>query len=140
MRKADHALATLRISSQTMSAVVMGSVLAVKATRSYEKGDPIAKRNAGDMFRQESAWFLESSADPSESLDQHIHEIVTFLEKHLEPLKKLENECKIDLVCGLFSGNSHGNFWLDSRIIKRVAALEYEVEIVFDVYMGLADA
>jgi len=140
MRKADHALATLRISSQTMSAVVMGSVLAVKATRSYEKGDPIGKRNAGDMFRQESAWFLESSADPSESLDQHIHEIVTFLEKHLEPLKKLENECKIDLVCGLFSSNSHGNFWLDSRIIKRVAALEYEVEIVFDVYMGLADA
>lgn len=139
MRKADHILVTLRISSQTLSAVAMGNVLAAKATRSYEKGDPMNKRNVGDMLRQESAWFLESSADPSRALDGHIHEIASFLESHLERLKKLEKECKIDIVCGLFSGNTNGSIYLDNPMIRRIASLEIEVEIIFDLYMGLAD-
>jgi hypothetical protein len=140
MRKADNALATIRISSQTLSAVAMGNTLAVKATRSYEKGDLVTKRNSEEMLRQESAWFLESSTDPSQFLDQHIHEMVIFLESNHAPLEKLAKDCKIDVVCGLFSGNMNGNFWLDSKTIKRIAALAFEVEIVFDVYMGLADA
>jgi hypothetical protein len=140
MRKADNALATIRISSQTLSVVAMGNTLAVKATRSYEKGDLVTKRNSEEMLRQESAWFLESSTDPSQFLDQHIHEMVIFLESNHAPLEKLAKDCKIDVVCGLFSGNMNGNFWLDSKTIKRIAALAFEVEIVFDVYMGLADA
>jgi hypothetical protein len=140
MRKADNALATIRISSQTLSVVAMGNTLAVKATRFYEKGELVSQRNADSKVRQESAWFLESSADPSQSLDIHIHEMVSFLESHLVSLEKLAKDCKIDVVCGLFSGNMNGNFWLDSKTIKRIAALAFEVEIVFDVYMGLADS
>jgi hypothetical protein len=139
MRKADHALATVRISSQTLSAAAMGNTLAVKATRSYEKGESVNQRNLDNKVRQESACFLESSADPSQSLDIHIYEMISFLENHLVPLEKLAKDCKIDIVCGLFSENMRGNFWLDSKMIKRIAAFAFEVEIVFDVYMGLTD-
>lgn len=124
--------ATLRISSNTISAAEITVILGVKPTNSYEKGTPVSSRNPKSLLRQESVWLLESGLDNSEPLDTHIAKLISLVEGKFDLFKELIPVCHIDIFCGFSSENGQGGFVLDAGLLKRLTAIP--VDIVFDLY------
>ena len=128
----DWAIASLRIYSQFLTAEEIGRLLQSVPTHSFEKGTPISTRNPTGPARDQSIWVLSSRLDGSKHLDEHIEELVTFIEQKLPQLEKLCSSCEIDLFCGFSFAGGQGGFELGSALLKRLTALP--VDIVFDLY------
>lgn len=124
--------ASLRISSNTMSAAEITHTLGLKPTSSYEKGTPLSKRNPKSAVRQQSVWILESGLDSSQPLAQHIACLVALVEEKIDVLKKLLPICDIDIFCGFSSESGQGGFVLNAALLKRITAIP--IDIVLDLY------
>jgi hypothetical protein len=127
-------IASLRISSKTLTAADITTTLGIEPTRQHEKGTPFSSRNPRSRLREASSWLLESDLSRSEPLEAHLEKLATLIEEKISQLKYLMTACQIDIFCGLFSESGQAGCVLNSLVIKRLAVLP--IDIVFDCYVS----
>lgn len=125
------ASASLRIRSTTLSARDIETALGAAATKKFEIGEPISRRNPS-LKRSESLWVLESGLATSTRLEEHLIALLTFAEHKRQALAAIRNQCEADLFCGFSSGSGQGSMTLSANTLERIASLH--VDLCIDLY------
>jgi Domain of unknown function (DUF4279) len=128
----------LRISSPTLRCSDITESLAIQPTRCHEKGDPISKRNAQSLVRQESLWILESGLSKSLPIEEHLDQIADLIEQKVNALKSIALQSTVSIFCGFFLKTSQGGFFLSPELLRKLNLLS--VEIIFDLYSSHDDS
>jgi hypothetical protein len=126
------ATAALRIHSQNLAADEITTALGSEPTRTAAKGEPMSPRNLKSALFKEHLWLLSSTIAKTKPLQDHISQLLEFIEQKLPVLKELGKNCEMDLFCGYSSGNGQGSFVLEAELLKRITVLP--IDIVFDIY------
>ncbi len=122
--------ATLRVFSEDYSLSELSKLLG-KPSKGFSNGD---KFSSGKKTRDISFWSFETThVDPRESLDNHLSEIIQYVEGRTEAFSKLKkSNCKIDITCMLDSDNGQGGARLSINSMKCLS--ELGLDLSFDVY------
>lgn len=129
--------AAIRIYSETMNAARITEVLGSEATSSHEAGDPVSRCRPAQGYRKQAMWMLSSSIPGSAPLEEHIVELVAFIEEKESILAEIRPECGIDIFCGVFSVDGQGGFYLESSLTSRLGRAG--VDLIVDVYTSRRD-
>ena len=123
--------ASLRVLSTNKSLAELIALLG-DPSDGHEVGGPVSARLPG-RTREGSRWDLKSTVGRARRLDEHIDELVTFVEKHRNTFARLQADCEIDIFCGVFtSDNVNGGFVLEPSLAGRLH--ELQLPVVVDVY------
>ena len=124
--------ASLRVFSESLALADLVAALG-EPTGSYDIGDPVSVRLPDGSRRTRAYWSLSSSAQRTQPLDDHVAELVEFIEAHSRQFDALKDNAEIDIFCGVFTGDgTQGGFTLASDLIRKLAALNLDVS--FDLY------
>ena len=125
-------VAALRVSSERLKLAELEALLG-EPTKGHDIGDPVSRKRPDGPKRRHANWSLKSSVDRRQPLDEHIEELVAYAEAHRDALNSLRADCRIDIFCGLFSGNdAQGGFTIEPSLSKRLSDLQLAVAV--DVY------
>ncbi|WP_170166404.1 DUF4279 domain-containing protein [Lentzea atacamensis] len=118
--------------SESLTLTELVAVLG-EPTRGYDIGDLVSPRRPDGPRRTNAHWSLGSAALRTQPLDEHVAELVTFVEAHSREFDALGDKVQIDVFCGVFTADdSQGGFTLGSDLIRRLSALN--LDIGFDLY------
>jgi hypothetical protein len=120
---------SLCISSKVLSDKEITNILKTKPTKSYEKGTLMSPLNPQSRIRQESSWFFDSEPGEENTFDAHIEQLVFFIEKHLVQFEKLVELCHIEIYCSFFANNSGEEFFLSSKLLKKLTAIPIDFTV-----------
>jgi hypothetical protein len=120
---------TLCITSQILSDKEITNILETKPTNSYEKGTLMSPLNPQSRIRQESSWFFDSKPGEENTFNEHIEQLVFFIEKHLVQFEKLVELCHIEIYCSFFTKNSGEGFFLSSKFLKKLTAIPIDFTV-----------
>ncbi len=124
--------ASLRVFSESLAFADLVAVLG-EPTKGYDIGDLVSPRRPDGPRRTSAHWCLRSAAPRTQPLDEHIAELITFVEVHSREFGELGDKVQIDVFCGVFTGDdSQGGFTLGSDLIRRLGDLNLDVG--FDLY------
>ncbi|MEZ5933160.1 MAG: DUF4279 domain-containing protein [Alphaproteobacteria bacterium] len=123
--------ATLRITSDSMSASDITEILGAAPESSFERGDLVSARSAKPSYRKSAMWSWSGAIADIQPLGEHLMAICDFLEERKDKLPVLA-DCKIDVFCGVFSDNEQIGFDIDHQVIGLLA--DYPVDVNFDAY------
>jgi hypothetical protein len=126
------ATAALRIHSAVLDAQAITNALQTEPTRTSIKGDLMSPRNPRSTLFGANMWVLESQLAPESSLEDHIKNLVEFIEQRLPTMKELMKNCQADLFCGYSSDNEQGGVYLEAETIKRLTVIP--IDLVLDIY------
>lgn len=133
MQNADKwATATLRIHSRTLNAQKISALLRTEPTGAKVMGERLSSHNPSSAIAEAHLWRLESGLTSNRPLEEHIEKLVEFIEQKLPTFNELMKECESDLFCGYSSESGQGGFILESKMLKRLAAVH--VDLVLDIY------
>lgn len=121
----------LKIISDNLTFQELSSLTKLKPTGGWDKGD---RRKPGKSFYNFSALYFEPNPEPDEFEDK-LKKLLDFLETHKEEIIKLTEKAdiQIQVATTFHNGNTMlGGYHLDKAIIKRLAALNLELD--FDLY------
>lgn len=128
--------ASLRIYSILTSAAQITEILGTAPDSSYEKGDLVSARGPKPIYRKGSMWIRKSVLERTRSLDEHLLELMGFLEEKKDLLSSL-SDCQMDVHCGAFSDNERICLFLGQKAIKALA--RHPVDILIDAYPSFED-
>jgi hypothetical protein len=124
--------AALRVSSERLKLAELEARLG-KPTGGHNVRDPVSRQRPDGPKRRHAQWSLQSSIERTRPLDEHMEELVTFAETHSAALDSLRADCRIDIFCGLFSGDhAQGGFTIEPALSQRLSDLQLAVAV--DVY------
>ncbi|MDX8055218.1 DUF4279 domain-containing protein [Lentzea sp. BCCO 10_0798] len=124
--------ASLRVFSESLALPDLVAALG-EPTRSYDIGDLVSPRRPDGPRRTSAYWSLGSQAQRTDPLDQHIAELVTFVDAHRREIDALRDKAQIDAFCGVFTGDdTQGGFTLTSGLMRRLG--ELNLDVGFDLY------
>jgi len=126
------ATAALRIHSTVLSAQKITEALKTEPTSIRVKGELLSPRNPRSAVCEAHLWVLESGLDARSSIENHITQLVQFIEQKLPILEALMKDCNIDLFCGYSSGSSQGGIMLEANLMKRLAIIP--IDLMIDIY------
>jgi hypothetical protein len=123
--------ASLRIFSTNKSLAELIAILG-NPSDGHDVGDAISARHP-ERTHDASRWGLESTVGRTRRLEEHIDELVTFVENHRDIFTRLQADCEIDIFCGVFtSDNINGGFVLEPSLAGRLH--ELQLLVVVDIH------
>jgi hypothetical protein len=130
--RAEHEYeASLRVFSTTRSLADLVVFLG-DPSDGHDVGDPVSARLPGQV-RTQSRWALESTVGKTRRLEEHVEELVRFVERHAAAFERLRPSCGIDLFCAVFgSDNINGGFVLEPELSGRLH--ELQLPLIVEVY------
>lgn len=99
-------------------------------SESYDIGAPVSSRL--EIRRKTAFWCLQSRLPRTQPLDEHIEELVAFVEAH-SGFAALGDQIEGDIFCGVFTGDgTQGGFTLTSDLTRRLG--ELGLDVTFDLH------
>jgi len=86
---------------------------------------------------QQCLWVLESGKERSSPLQNHLEELLSWIESNADSLLCLRDKCSFDLFCGFSSGSGQGGFGIASSNLLRMG--ELGVDLILDLYPPTID-
>jgi hypothetical protein len=127
--KPERYKASLRIHSDVLSAEQISELLNMQPDGFNVKGTKAVPDHPKSFVYPSHMWRLESDADETEPLDQHISRLVDFIESRGDTFKKLSADCKLDMYCGFFANDWIGHVELTPDLLKRLTVIPIKVVI-----------
>ena len=124
--------ASLCIGSKKRSVDEISKFLDTKSDQAISKGESLSKRNPKSPISKEHRWTLNSKSPSFKPLENHLEEIASYIESHKSAIQELLSDCDLEIRCAFSSGNGQGGFFLDSALLKKLAA--NSIDIVVDLY------
>ncbi len=113
--------ASLRIHGVGVPFEEITRTIGVEPTHQHKKGERIGR---GDAVYRDDAWHLESQLPDDEPLERHILEIWQVVRNHVDYLKGLKKQFKVDLFCGYRSNCDTAGFEVSHECLEIFIALE----------------
>jgi len=132
MENSARNMATLYIYSNVLSVKEIIDKLGIEPSRSFEKGEPLSKRNPQkSKLRERSIWVLESDLEDEDYLGEHIDDLVSIIESKITNFEELVSDCEIRISCGFFAKDPDDKsaIFLDSSLLKRLTKIPLDIEI-----------
>jgi hypothetical protein len=129
-----ESLATLRICSTVITAKEIQNILNVVPDRSCEKGDLISKRSPKPSYMQHAMCLYESKLPDTEPMEAHLEKILLFIEKKMQQLKLLQQNCDIDIFCMYSTSNGQGGITVTKEVLQRL--VQFPIDVTFDLYLS----
>ena len=121
--------ASLRVFSASLTMADLVAALG-GPDHGYDIGDPVGSCTDGPR-RTMSHWSLHSRVERTRPLDEHVAELVEFVEGHRRAFEALEAD--VDIFCGVFTADdAQGGFTFTADLLRRLA--ELGLEVGFDLY------
>ena len=117
--------------SKTLSLNQIQEIIGLPPSRFHNIGDPVSSRSSTPVHNRDY-YSIQSKSLESESMEQHIEEILSLLEPRMDAIRRLSSEANLCLFCGFSSGNGQGGFGLSPELLSRLARLG--LEVVLDLY------
>ena len=124
---------SLRVASRTINCREISSHLDMQPSKAYEKGEPLSARSAPNNKREEALWLFELGLDESLPLEKHIEELLKILKGKTARLKKIRENCDVEIFCCFSTENGQGGFVLNHNLLQELGLLE--IDVVFDLYV-----
>lgn len=124
--------ASLWIGSKNRSVNEISKILDTKPDQAISKGESLSNRNPKSPISKEHRWTLNSKTPNFKPLENHLEEIVSYIESHQSAIQDLLSDCDLEIRCAFSSGNGQGGFFLDSALLKRLATKS--IDILVDLY------
>ena len=124
----ERARVTLRVYSDHLTADEISACLDRKPEHGHSKGD--VNPRTGKAF-QESLWWIKS-VSTSDDLEDHIEEMVEYLEANRAQFDKTRDRCSADLFCFFVTRGGQAGLVLQSDMMLRMANLG--LRLVLDIY------
>ncbi len=115
--------AVIRVSSPSVPASELAALLHIQPTRLVEQ-----PKSSG----AEARWFFESKLPESASIEEHIEDLLSLIEKHKAEFESLPPDCETDIWCTISSSSEFAGFVLSKKLIQRANRLG--ISFVFSVY------
>jgi hypothetical protein len=123
--------ASLRVVSDKLRLAELTAVLG-EPTDGTDKGDPVSRSRPEGPKRPRTRWGFTSHAARTQPLDEHIEEIVAYVEAHREAFDSVRPQVRMDIFCGIFSADGSltmGGFTLAPDLLRRLVDLGLPVRI-----------
>ncbi|MGI5504360.1 DUF4279 domain-containing protein [Lentzea sp. CA-135723] len=120
--------ASLRVFSESSMLAELVAALG-EPDHGYDIGDPVSRRRTDGPRRTMSHWSLSSRAERTSPLDEHVAELVAFVEGRRREFEALGGD--VDIFCGVFTADdAQGGFTFTTDLMRRLA--ELDLEVTFD--------
>ncbi|HGH7174231.1 TPA: DUF4279 domain-containing protein [Bacillus wiedmannii] len=116
--------------------------LNIGPTRTYKKGDVVARRNNPNLvstktlYRKETDWTLSTGYQESYDINNQLHVILKSLEEKTEQLKQLKKKYDLEflfMVVIQVENNESPAMYLQKNIIDFASSIQAEIH--FDLYI-----
>ncbi|MCU4988765.1 DUF4279 domain-containing protein [Bacillus cereus] len=116
--------------------------LSIEPTRTYKKGDVVAKRDNPNLvstkiiYRKETDWTLSTGYQESYDINNQLHVILKSLEGKTEQLKHLKKKYSLEflfMVVIQVENNESPAMYLQKDILDFASSIQAEIH--FDLYM-----
>ncbi|WP_242263212.1 DUF4279 domain-containing protein [Bacillus cereus group sp. BfR-BA-01511] len=116
--------------------------LSIEPTRTYKKGDVVAKRDNPNLvstkklYRKETDWTLSTGYQQSYDINNQLHVIVKSLGEKTEQLKHLKNKYDLQFLFMIViqvENNESPAMYLQKDIIDFASSIQAEIH--FDLYI-----
>ncbi|MGN5651422.1 DUF4279 domain-containing protein [Bacillus sp. Brlt_9] len=116
--------------------------LSIKPTRTYKKGDVVARRDNPNLvstktlYRKETDWILSTGYQESYDINNQLHIILKSLEGKAEQLKHLKKKYSLEFLFMIViqvENNESPAMYLQKEIINFASLIQAEIH--FDLYI-----
>lgn len=125
-------VASLRISSNILSAVEITNIMGLSPTSFRIKGELMSKRNPKSQKHGLNLWILDSGLPDCNDIEEHLKKLGSLIESKIFELQSLEDKCEMDIFCGITLKGGQNTLLLTSEIIKKISLIP--LDLVFDIY------
>lgn len=125
-------MASLAITSSTLTAQNITNHLKINPSVSHEIGTPLNPKNPGKKIRDTSSWILESKLNREEPLEEKINELFDIIQNSLDLFKQIDQEIDMEIYCSFFLKQKSDVFSLPSTTIAKIGSLP--VNIIVAIY------
>ncbi|BCD24121.1 hypothetical protein BC30090_3018 [Bacillus cereus] len=117
-------------------------VLNIEPTRTYKKGDIVARRDNPNLvstkklYRKETDWNLSTGYQESYDINNQLYVILKSLEEKTEPLKQLKKKYDLEflfMVVIQIENNESPAMYLQKDILDFASSIQAEIH--FDLYI-----
>jgi hypothetical protein len=109
---------------------VVTEALGVTPTKAWTKGEAI--KHSAHGRQTHSRWVLQSQLPLAAPIDEHFRDLLPRLEQRRIAVMEVCDRFRARLAVAAYLRAANPGFRLDSEVIRRIAALELEVD--FDLY------
>lgn len=113
--------ATLRIHGNDLPFEEISTRLAVEPTHLHRKGD---RRGPRSPLYLDDAWHFQPALPETAPLEQHIEALWEVVKPHVQYLKSLKQQYKVDVFCGYRSNCDHAGIEVPHTYLELFTALE----------------
>ncbi|MEC4896184.1 MAG: DUF4279 domain-containing protein [Oscillatoria sp. PMC 1051.18] len=128
----NRSLATLTITSSTLSPQDITNHLRIKPTVSHKKGTLLNPKNPNSKIRNKSSWLLRSSMNRKDSLEDKINGLTNVIQDNLSLFKQIEKEIDVEIYCSFFLQEESDTFYLPSITITKLSLIP--IDIIVTIY------
>lgn len=121
---------SLRIFSKSLSCTEISKALDLQPSEKFEKGELFGGRT-NKRPREESLWMYDLGLDEKISFTEQLQSLVDIILIKKEHVKKIQNDCQIDIFCGYTTYNGQGGFTLASKLMEGLSSLDIDLSIDF---------
>ncbi len=137
MGAVSRTVVSLRVFGEAVIPAEVTALLGCKPSFSYAKGDLRPSRAGRDAsYYQSGMWKIEAAEAEPEAIDAQVQETLARLTPDLQIWKKLAQNHRIDLFCGLFMDEVNEGIELSPETLVQIG--QRGISLGFDIY-GPAD-
>ncbi len=118
--------ASLTVFSQTLSAKEIARILGIEGHQ-LERGTPVSSRS--NQVRKSSVWGYNSILDSSDTVENHIDDLLRFAEGKAKELERLAADCFVRILVSFSAESGTVKFALDPDILKRLGELGITLDL-----------
>jgi hypothetical protein len=115
--------ASFRVSSTELTLSALEDALGRPGDLGRDRGTPYRPDRSKSPVREYSLWVLKSGLDEETPLEEHIDELLLFVESKMSALSQLEQTCEFEMFCGFGSETGQGGLELSPHTVHRLAQL-----------------
>lgn len=118
-------------------------VLNIEPTRTYKKGDIVARRDNPNLvstkklYRKETDWNLSTGYQESYDINNQLYVILKSLEEKTEPLKQLKKKYDLEflfMVVIQIEDNESPAMYLQKDILDFASSIQAEIHFDLNIY------
>ena len=128
---------TLRIMGDAVVPTEVSKLLGCEPSGSYSKGQVMTSPSGKQVTRKSGMWMIETDDSEPGAVDAQVSKILSQLNPDLAVWKKLSEDYKIDLFCGLFMDEVNEGLELSPATLGALG--QRGIMLGLDIY-GPADA
>ena len=133
MAHLQRSVVTLRICGDDLVPEAITASLGNQPTFSQTKGDEIVGKSSGKVrIAKAGMWRLCATTCEPEDIDGQVRELLSKLTDDLRVWREIQENCQLDLFCGLFMGSGNEGVLISPQTL--VALGERGIQLGLDIY------